>query len=67
MPREKTAKPATADTVNGLRNFEQLGGRLDLENSPDHRARQVLRLTRKFGFPFETAEVVASLAWGMER
>ncbi len=28
-----TAKPATAETVNGLRNVEQLGGRLNSENT----------------------------------
>jgi hypothetical protein len=29
-----TAKPATAIAVNGLRIVEQLGGQLDLENTP---------------------------------
>ena len=33
MVRPDTAKPATAETVNGLRIVEQLRGRLDLENA----------------------------------
>ena len=34
MALPDTAKPATAETVNGLRKIEQLGGQLDLENIP---------------------------------
>ncbi len=33
MASPHTAKPGTAETVNGLRNVEQLGGQLDLENT----------------------------------
>jgi len=41
----KTAKPATAQTVNGLRDFEQLGGRLNPINSePPPPAQPVSRI-----------------------
>jgi hypothetical protein len=63
MTPSETAKPATADTVNGLQ-IEQLGGQLNSQNSPATRELQALRLKHRFGFAFETA---ASLAWGMAR
>jgi hypothetical protein len=65
-----TAKPATAETVNGLRNVEQLGGRLtnqDTRCSSEVQELQAFRLNRRFGFAFETAIVIASLAWGTAR
>jgi hypothetical protein len=40
MAIKDKAKPATAETVNGLRKIEQLGGGLDAENSLDLEAMQ---------------------------
>lgn len=65
MISSDATKPATADTVNGLRKVEQLGGELNDKNIPA--GLQTQRLMRKFGFAFETATVIASLAWGIAR
>jgi hypothetical protein len=56
------AKPATADTVNGLRNFEQLAGRLEIEATPAILRAQ--RLSRFFALPNDTAATIARLAYG---
>ena len=66
MPITEKAKPATASAANGLQ-IEQLGGRLNSQSIPATRELQALRLKSRFGFAFETAVVVASLAWGVAR
>jgi hypothetical protein len=63
----ETAKPATAETVNGLQIGEQLCGRLNNHDTRSLREIQAFRLNRRFGFAFETAAVIASLAWGSAR
>jgi hypothetical protein len=43
MRKSLKAKPATAETVNGLRKIELLGGGLDTENSGPTRELQAHR------------------------
>lgn len=44
-----TAKPATAETVNGLQNIEQLAGQLDPENTfSDHASQPETALAAAF-------------------
>jgi hypothetical protein len=64
MASTETAKPATAETVNGLRNIEQLGGRLDLIDSKIAERLQVSRLMRKFAITACTADMLAPLVFG---
>jgi len=42
--KPETAKPATADTVNGLRKSEQLGRRLNVRNSEPRAEKQGLSI-----------------------
>jgi len=63
MAATETAKPATAETVNGLRNFEQLAGRLDITDSKTSQALQVRRLVARFGFTTETAIAISALVF----
>jgi hypothetical protein len=67
LAASETTEPATSGEVNRLGKHEQLGGELYFQNNPDHQERQALKLARRFGFAFETAVVVASLAWGIAR
>ena len=60
----ETAKPATAETVNGLRKIEQLGSGLNSQNSGSPRDRQVLLLSRRFALSIPMAGVIASLYFG---
>jgi hypothetical protein len=64
MAQSDTAKPATADTVNGLRKTEQLVGRLDLTDSKIAECLQVKRLVRRFAVSPSTAEMLAPLVFG---
>jgi hypothetical protein len=63
MEAPVTAKPATAETVNGLRNVEQLGGQLYNHDMRSLNEIQAFRLNRRFGFAFDTAVVIAELAF----
>jgi len=63
MASPETAKPATAETVNGLRNIEQLGGRLDLTDSKITQRLQVARL-RKFAISAAAADTLAPMIYG---
>lgn len=58
---QQTAKPATAETVNGLRNIEQLPGRLDNDNT--RVTRQAQHLRRLFALSVTTANTLAELAY----
>jgi hypothetical protein len=58
------AKPATAETVNGLRKNEQLGGRLDLTDSKIAERLQVRRLIRRFAISAATADALVPLVFG---
>jgi hypothetical protein len=62
MALSNTAKPATAETVDGLR-IEQLGGRLDSSNIKVAERLQVSRL-RKFAISAATADMLAPLVFG---
>lgn len=64
MAPANTAKPATAETVNGLRNVEQLGGRLDLTDSKIAERLQVTKLIRGFAISAATADMLAPLVFG---
>jgi hypothetical protein len=64
MASAETAKPATADTVNGLRNIEQLGGGLDLTDSKIAERLQVLRLVRRHAISISAAYALAPLVYG---
>jgi hypothetical protein len=63
MVSPDTAKPATAETVNGLRNIEQLGGRLDIIDIKVTERLQVLRL-RKLAISAAAADMLAPLVFG---
>ena len=67
MVPSETAKAQTEISGSGLRNIEQLGGRLDDQDTRTLSEIQAFRLNRRFGFAFETAAVIASLAWGIAR
>jgi hypothetical protein len=65
-----TAKPAPAAAGKPASNSEQLAERLTHHDTRDITEVQELRasrLNRRFGFAFETAIVIASLAWGIAR
>jgi hypothetical protein len=61
LSHPKPAKPATADTVNGLRKIEQqLGGQLlNPENSPAVGELQARRLRRLHALSFDAAITLA--------
>jgi hypothetical protein len=71
MASPNTAKPATArDTRKPASNSEQPVKQLTNQYTRgpiEHQQLQAHRLNRRFGFAFETAVVIASLAWGMAR
>jgi hypothetical protein len=56
-----TAKPAT-ETVNGLRNIEQLGGELNWVDTTGRL--QVARLIRRCAISAAAAEMLAPLVFG---
>jgi hypothetical protein len=64
MASPVTAKPATAETVNGLRIIEQLGGRLDLSDSKITQRLQVARLIRRHAISAAAASILAPLVFG---
>jgi hypothetical protein len=59
-----TAKPATAETVNGLRNVERFAGGLDHHNILNLIDIQALRLTRRFAISLPVAMTIAGLHFG---
>jgi hypothetical protein len=64
MTSPDTAKPATAETVNGLRNSDQLGGQIRFQNSLlDHQAQ---RLMRRHALTAAAAEMLAPFVFGSE-
>jgi hypothetical protein len=63
MALPETAKPATAETVSELRNVEQLCWRLENQDTRSLSEIQAFRLNRRFGFAFDTAVVIAELAF----
>ena len=67
MASSETAKPATAETVNGLRNIEQLGGQLDPIDIKITERLQVTRLIRRFAISPATADTLATLVFGGAR
>lgn len=67
MASSDTAKPATAETVNGLRNVEQLSGRLDCETITSLRTLQAIGLTRRCAISFALATAIASVMYGEAR
>jgi hypothetical protein len=64
LSARKTAKPATAETVNGLRKNEQLGGQLDLTDSKIAQRLQITRLIRRLAISAATADTLAPLIFG---
>lgn len=64
MALPETAKPATAETVNGLRNVEQLGGRLDTTNTKLAERLQVARLVRRHAISAAAARALAPMIFG---
>jgi hypothetical protein len=67
MTSSETAKPATADTVNGLRKIEQqLGGQLlTPENSPAVAELQARRLSRLHALSYEAAITLAPFVFAV--
>ena len=66
MASPDTATPATACSEPAL-IVERFAGKLDIDNTQHLVERQAFRLVSKFGLAFETAVVVAALAWGIAR
>jgi len=65
-----TAKPAPAAAGKPASNLERPAKQLTNKNKHrliEHQELQTFRLNRRFGFAFETAIVIASLAWGIAR
>jgi hypothetical protein len=56
-----TAKPAT-ETVNGLRNSDQLGGKIRFKNTLLHQ--QTQRLMRRHALAAAAAEILAPFVFG---
>ena len=70
MALSGTATPATACAVKPAFNCERFAGELTNKYTHsviEHQELQAFRLKRRFGFAFETAVVIASLAWGVAR
>jgi hypothetical protein len=59
----ETAKAQTEISGSGLRNVEQLCGRLDATDSKLAERLQVTKLIRTFAISAATAAVIAELAW----
>ena len=69
MASPVAAKPATALHGEPASN-ELQAKRLCSQYTPEiiqHQELQAVRLNRRFRFAFETATVIASLAWGIAR
>jgi hypothetical protein len=64
MALPETAKPATAETVNGLRNLEQLAGQIDLTDSKIAEHLQVSRLVRRHAISISSAYALAPHVFG---
>jgi hypothetical protein len=70
MVQPNAAKPAPAAAGKPASNSERPAKQLTNKYTRDvieHQELQASRLTRRFGFAFETAVVIASLAWGAAR
>jgi hypothetical protein len=59
----KTKKAAHRVSAGGLREIEQLPGRLDFDAIPILSNFQAAHLARRFGLSATAARIVASLAW----
>jgi hypothetical protein len=62
MASPETAKPATACAANGLRNSDQLGGRVGFQNSLLDQ--QTQRLMRLHALTAASAQVLAPFVFG---
>jgi hypothetical protein len=62
MAFPETAKPATAETVNGLRNSDQLGGKIRFKNTLLDQ--QTQRLMRRHALTAAAAEILAPFVFG---
>lgn len=62
MALPDTAKPATAETVNGLRNSDQLGGKIRFKNTLLDQQKQ--RLMRRHALTGAAAELLAPFVFG---
>jgi hypothetical protein len=62
MAFPETAKPATAETVNGLRNSDQLVGKIRFKNTL--LAQQTQRLMRRYALTAAAAELLAPFVFG---
>jgi hypothetical protein len=63
----ETAKDAHRGNGDVLLNSEQFCRPLDNHDTRSLSELQAFRLNRRFGFAFDTAAVIASLAWGIAR
>ena len=69
MASVHTAKPATAlhgEPASNELTAKKLTNKYTRDGI-EHQELQASRLNRRFGFAFETAIVIASLAWGIAR
>ena len=67
MEAPVTAKDAHRGNGDVLLNSEQFCRPLDNHDTRSLSELQAFRLNRRFGFAFDTAVVIASLTWGMQR
>jgi hypothetical protein len=63
----ETAKAQTEISGSGLRNFEQLGGQLDVTDSKIAERLQVTKLIRRFAISAAVADALAPLVFGEVR
>jgi hypothetical protein len=62
MASPETAKPATAIAVNGLRNSDQLGGKIRFQNTL--LSQQMQRLMRQHAMTAAATELLAPFVFG---
>jgi hypothetical protein len=62
MASPETAKPATAIAANGLRNSDQLGGKIRFQNTLLDQ--QTQRLMRRHALTAASAELLAPFVFG---
>jgi len=67
MALQETAKPASGRCAEPVSKIEQLGGRLNIHNTPTPAVLQVVWLSRRFAISLPTAIVVSSLCFREER
>jgi hypothetical protein len=67
MVAPETAKDAHRGNGDVFLNSEQFCRPLEYDDTRSIQDIQAFRLNRQFGFAFETAAVIASLAWGIAR